>query len=138
MVREGVRVGLTSGVVGGGGRRGRVCRRRRSFGEYGERRCERGLRPRKGWADACALAVPMEGNGVANGGVCGEIDELQSRSSMAVAASTGSGAGEEVRGEVKPLWGAEVAFQPSFNRARARGMAGHGAWLPAHGDRDLV
>jgi len=81
-------------------------------------------RPLRGWADVPCHCGSNGGNGVAKGGVHGEIDDLELWSAMAAAAIRGTGAREEARGG-EAWWRRAIAVPVlPLNRAGRGRMAG--------------
>ena len=95
-----------------------------SSGEDRGRCCGFESRPLRGWADVPCHCGSNGGNGVAKGGVHGEIDDLELWSAMAAAAIRGTGAREEARGG-KEWWRRAIAVPVlPLNRAGRGRMAG--------------
>ena len=95
-----------------------------SSGEDRGRCCGFESSPLRGWADVPCHCGSNGGNGVAKGGVHGEIDDLELWSAMAAAAIRGTGAREEARGG-KEWWRRAIAVPVlPLNRAGRGRMAG--------------
>jgi len=95
-----------------------------SSGEDRGRCCGFESRPLRGWADVPCHCGSNGGNGVAKGGVHGEIDDLELWSAMVAAAIRGTGAREEARGG-KEWWRRAIAVPVlPLNRAGRGRMAG--------------